>query len=279
MPYITTTDNTRIHFEDTGQGPVLLFLHGLSFSGRVWEGQVADLANRFRIITCDMRGHGRSDRPSSGYTGERMAQDLHELLESQDLREVTLVGWSMGAAVATTYARLYGRGRVKSVVLVEGTPRLLEAEGYPGVPGAAFDQMLAMVAADWPGFARHWVSGFFVSDPGEDTRRWLTEIAQETPPWLATELFQGAQQLDERAWLPEIKWPALVLHGEADTTVPLAHGQVFATMIPGARIFIFPACGHAPFIENREQFNQALAAFALESSPELQSAQDQHVGA
>ncbi len=94
MPEITANDGVRLHYEEKGRGRPLVMIHGWTFSGRFFVRNAEALAEHFRVITVDLRGHGDSDKPAHGYRVPRLARDLYDLLEKLDLEDVTVVGWS-----------------------------------------------------------------------------------------------------------------------------------------------------------------------------------------
>lgn len=112
MPYFTSNDGVRLFYDETGLGRPLVLIHGWTFSGRFFARNVSVLAENARVITVDLRGHGRSDKPNHGYLTPRLAADLGDLLQALDLSDVTLLGWSLGAPVIWSYLELFGRDRV-----------------------------------------------------------------------------------------------------------------------------------------------------------------------
>ncbi len=117
MPYFTSNDGVRLFYEDTGQGRPLILIHGWTFSGRFFHRNISTLAEHARVITVDLRGHGRSDKPDRGYRISRLAADLNNLLEQLNLRDVTLLCWSLGAPVIWSYLELFDRDRVRDITL------------------------------------------------------------------------------------------------------------------------------------------------------------------
>lgn len=109
MPYCTSNDGIRLFYDDIGQGRPLVLIHGWTFSGRFFHPNVSALAKNARVVSIDLRGHGRSDKPNHGYRISRLAADLRDLLQELDLRDVTLLGWSLGAPLIWSYLELFGR--------------------------------------------------------------------------------------------------------------------------------------------------------------------------
>src|SRR5216684_4533125 len=146
MPYIKVGQENSspidLYYEDYGSGWPVVFIHGYPLSGRAWDKQVPVLLEAgHRVITYDRRGFGKSSQAACGYDYDTFANDLHTLLETLDLRDVTLVGHSMGTGEVTRYLGRYGSGRIARGVLVAPIPPfLLQSPDNPdGLPARLFD--------------------------------------------------------------------------------------------------------------------------------------------
>ena len=277
MPYFQTTaePKTDIYFEDSGGGgqPVVM-IHGWPLSGRMWEGQVNALtAAGYRCVTYDRRGFGQSGRATGGYDYDTFASDLNDLLESQDLTNVVLVGFSMGGGEVARYIGRYGERRVAKAVLAGAvTPYLLKTDDNPdGVPQSVFDEMLAGVTKDRVNFLADFVPTFFkggllapkASDDVIAYNKWLA--------WPASPL--GTQRCvvafgttDFRADLAKFTVPTLVIHGDSDAIVPLdVSGKRAAKLVAHARLEVLGGAPHGFNVTHPEKFNQILLDF-LKSS-------------
>jgi pimeloyl-ACP methyl ester carboxylesterase len=164
MPYIKVgqenSGSIDLYYEDHGAGRPVVLIHGYPLSGRAWDRQVPVLLeNGHRVITYDRRGFGKSSQAAIGYDYDTFAGDLRTLLETLDLREVTLVGHSMGTGEVTRYLSRYGSARVARGVLVAPIPPfLLEAPDNPeGVPASVFDGFIQAARQDTPA----WMKGAF----------------------------------------------------------------------------------------------------------------------
>ena len=151
--FVTARDGTKLFLQDWGSGRPVLLLSAWTFDATTWGSQIAALnANGFRCVAPDRRGHGRSEMPSAGYDLDTLTDDVAALIEARDLRDVTLVGFSMGTAEAVNYLGRYGSDRIARVVLVAPTtPFLIKTEDNPdAVPKAMIEADNAAIARDFP---------------------------------------------------------------------------------------------------------------------------------
>ena len=167
MPYITVgrenSGNINIYYEDHGTGMPVVLIHGYPLSGRAWDKQVpALLEDRRRVITYDRRGFGRSSQPTSGYNYDTFCADLATLLNVLDLRDVTLVGHSMGTGEVTRYL---GRGAnrvTRGVLIAPLQPFLMQASDNPeGIPQSVFDGFVQTATADTPAWMKGFLDNFY----------------------------------------------------------------------------------------------------------------------
>ena len=149
IPYIEMPDHTSLFYKDWGTGMPVVFIHGWALGADMWEYQMPYLARQgLRCIAYDKRGCGRSSQPWTGYDFNTFADDLATVIEQLDLREVTLVGHSMGCGDITRYLSRYGASRVARAALVAPTtPFILKAPDNPeGVDKGVFDDIVAELA-------------------------------------------------------------------------------------------------------------------------------------
>ncbi|WP_460530675.1 alpha/beta fold hydrolase [Flindersiella endophytica] len=264
MPTFVTQDGVSIAFSDEGAGAPVVLVPGICCSRNWWSRQAA-LTERFRVVSPDLRGVGRSERVRHGHRISRYGADLAELLEQLDLREVVLVGWSMGCSVALAMVELVGQERLAGLVLVEGSPRLLNDLVWAyGV--ADLDEGLRMRAAlrdDWDAVSEALIRDMF-SLPGRDPNAddLLADLRDVDPDSVAR-LFWDHLNQDWRDVLPTIAVPTLVLAGGASKIGDSVGAATYLkTAIPDARLSVFEIAGHALFREQPDRFNSMLADFA-----------------
>jgi non-heme chloroperoxidase len=248
-----------------GSGPPIVFIHGWSMSGRFFRRQVDGLADRFRVVVPDLRGHGASEKVGHGHTVPQYAADLHAILAVLSVQRPVLVGWSMGAMVGYEYLRAFGRDQVAGLVIVDQPPSDFAWADYEFGVFTMEDlrdmneQLQLDQAAVVDEFTR-----LMVHEPDEDTQAWMAAEILRVPPVIASTILLDQTLRDYRSFLPQIDVPALVLFGEDDKLTSPRAGAFIADRIPDARLRTFAASSHCPFWEESEAFNEAVAAFVAE---------------
>lgn len=119
MAFLKLEDGVELYYEDVGMGDPILFIHGVWMSSRFFKKQLPYFRQKYRAISIDLRGHGQSSHADSGHTVATYAKDLKEFIKKLDLRDVTLVGWSMGAFVIWEYIHQFGEDGIKGTVIVD----------------------------------------------------------------------------------------------------------------------------------------------------------------
>jgi peroxiredoxin len=273
MPYLKTTaaPQTDLYFEDSGgSGQAVVMIHGWPLSGRMWEGQVNALtAAGYRCVTYDRRGFGQSGRATGGYDYDTFASDLNDLLESQELTNVVLVGFSMGGGEVARYIGRYGERRVAKAVLAGSvTPFLLKTPDNPGgVDRSVFDGMLAAVKKDRINFLSEFVPTFFkggllAPKASDDVVAFNKSLAWPASPLGTQQCIIAFGETDFRADLAKFTVPTLVVHGDHDQIVPLdASGKPAAKQIAGARLEVIGGAPHGFGVTHAEKFNELLLDF------------------
>ena len=164
MPHLKTRDDQSLHVKDTGEGRPIILIHGWPLTGDMWEYQtLALLEAGYRVITYDRRGFGASSHPVTGYDYDTFADDLAEVLEATDIRDATLVGFSMGGGEIARYLSRHGAERVRSVALVASVvPYLLKDDSNPGgVDYSALQGMKDGVRKDRFDFLQSFAKAFY----------------------------------------------------------------------------------------------------------------------
>lgn len=274
MGFVTVgTENSqdvRMHYEDWGGGRPVVLIHGFPLDGQSWERQVPGLlkAGR-RVITVDRRGFGRSSRPASGYDYDTFTADLHAVVEKLDLREMTLVGFSMGSGEVTRYLSRYGSERVRAAALLAPIPPfLLKTDDNPdGVPHGVFDEIVRAIRADRLAYLKTFLDDFNNVDKLGGSRisqqAWQAQwnIAAGASA-IGTEASVGAWLTDFRADLRENDVPTLVVQGDEDRILPIdATGRRLPNLLKDARYLEIPGGPHNIGWTHPDDVNRALTTF------------------
>jgi pimeloyl-ACP methyl ester esterase len=259
MPFLTLGGAT-LRYDRAGAGPAVLLIHGWLGNRTVWERQVAALRDRFTVVTVDLRGHGESSPPRSGYTIGGMAADMEQLVRAIGVPRIALVGWSMGGLIAQELARRLG-DRCTALVLVGTTPGGLTDAKNPHADLPLVEQMRAAVTADFRGFVRTFVPTLFKAGSEAPLVAWLVGQCQRTPPHVAEICLESVLATDFRDKLSAVKAPTLVIHGRHDAIFKLAMGEELKKGIRGAQLVVFEESGHAPNLEEPERFNEVVGEF------------------
>jgi len=279
MPNFTTTDGTTLFYKDWGTGRPLVFVHAAGMNSTFWDYTIPFLLDRgFRCIAYDKRGHGRSDVPGEGYDFDTLAGDLHRLLDKLDLRDVTLIGHSMGGAEIIRYHTLYeAEGRVSQVVFI-GTPDCVrQLPDHPeGATEEQIEQRLREIADDYPRWLDLNIDAFFLQEAfgtSDSIKLWAKLMMQQNPVHIFILANKSVLSADLRAEVRKIRLPALVIHGDRDASIPFFCGASITASIPGAIFKVYPGAPHGLVLSSKEQVNKDLAEFALRAdrvNPNLQ---------
>lgn len=265
MPYIEVARGVRLFYEDWGLGPVILFVHGWTMSHKVWSYQTLELSRRFRTIALDLRGHGSSDKPFSTYSYQEYAYDLRNFMTALNLWNVTLVGWSMGAAVCLEYLKLFGE-RVIGIVSVDGAiPKYVASRDWPyGLPLDTIQGWFEAIRHRRPELTQEFSLAMFKSNSvGSATKHWIWTIIMEASFPAAIRSLISLRDADYRGLIPCIRLPFAIFHGaKDDITFPEAAAWM-AAHNPRASLTIFEESGHTPFVEEIDNFNRELERFVL----------------
>ncbi|WP_409240197.1 alpha/beta fold hydrolase [Streptomyces sp. PA5.6] len=269
MPNFEGSDGTRLFYTDWGQGKPVVFVAGAWLASSSWEFQMLPLAGRgLRCVAYDRRGHGRSDWVGHGFDYDTLADDLAALLDHLDLREVTLVAHSMGGGEVIRYLSRHGYDRVSRVALIGTTaPFPLAAPDNPeGVPREIFDAMTAERTKDRPRWMAQNSQAFFATHLGNSVSTelmdWMIRQCLDCSAIAAVEAVKTAFRTDLRAEAAAIEVPALILHGDADASAPVALcGRRLAKTVPDNIYKEYSLAGHGICVTHAEAVNQDLLDF------------------
>ena len=277
MPFVSVgrenSANVDLYYEDHGSGEPAILIHGYPLNGASWEKQLPDLLEAgYRVITYDRRGFGQSSKPTSGYDYDTFAQDLHRLIGQLDLKDVALVGFSMGGGEVARYIGNYGtKGISKAAFLGAIPPYLQKAPDNPeGVDKGVFDGIQKAIAVDRYAWFTEFFKNFYNTDQLLGTR--ISEQAVQASWNVATTASPTASYACVPTWgtdfrkdIARVNIPTLVVHGDADRIVPFqASGARTAKMIPGAKLVVVKNGPHNIAWTHPDHVNPALVSFLKE---------------
>ena len=261
----------ELHYEDHGEGRPIVLIHGWPLSGRSWEAQVPALIEAgHRVVTYDRRGFGWSSQPYDGYDYDTFAADLDALLTHLDLREATLVGFSMGGGEVVRYIGTYGTDRIAQAVLAAAVPPYLyQSEDNPdgGLDDATIEQFQGGVTGDRLAFLDEFTKQFFAAGDrtdliSEPARLHARDIAAFASPKGTLDCITAFGRTDFRDDVAKVTVPTLVIHGDADAIVPFeVSGKRAHESIEGSRLALIEGGPHGLNATHADQFNEALLSF------------------
>ncbi len=274
MATITTRDGTNIFYKDWGpkDAQPIVFHHGWPLSGDDWDNQMLFfLANGYRVIAHDRRGHGRSDQTDTGNNMDTYAADVAELASALDLKNAIHIGHSTGGGEVARYVARAEKGRVAKAVLIAAVPPVMvRSEKNPeGLPIEVFDGFRAALAANRAQFYIDIPTGPFYGFNREGA-----EISQGLiDNWWRQGMAGGAKaqydciaafsETDFTEDLKAITVPVLVLHGEDDQVVPIADSALKSIdLLQNGTLKTYPGLPHGLFATNPDIINPELLAFA-----------------
>ena len=272
--HMITGGGVRLHVVETGDpnGRPILFLHGNSQCWLSWSRQLhSDLADTFRLVAMDMRGHGLSDKPRDAYGDSKLwADDVNAVIQSLNLEGPVLCGWSIGPLAILDYIRHYGEEHLGGMTFVGGITKLGSDDAASVITPEFFNLVPGFFSSDVEESTRS-LRGllllcFATEPPAEDLFRMLG-YSVSVPPYVRQGLLSRA--IDNDDLLSRIRKPILIVHGTHDAIVKPAVVDQCTARLTHAQVQMMSNIGHAPFWEDAAAFNGHLRTFCgrLELQP------------
>ena len=268
-----TNDGYTLRYEEAGTGKPLVCIPGWSQTAAQFKHQLSGLGERYRVIAVDMRGHGESDKPTHGYTIQRLAKDVQDLLVARNITDATVMGHSMGCSVMWSYWELWGRQRLGKLILVDQMPMITadpawspqekEDAGAIFDPTSLYDTIHKLAGPEGATTTEGFIGGMFTKAYSRSEVEWVVKQNLKMPRQYAAALLYNHATQDWRRVIPRITVPTLIVGGRA-SVVPWKSQEWIKSQIKGSRLEIFEESeggNHFMFMENPDKFNRIVREF------------------
>lgn len=264
MYYVTSTDGIKLAVEDLNptDSKVILFVHGWPISKEMFEYQKEKfVALGYRVISFDLRGFGDSQTASTGYHYDQLATDLYCIIESLNIDTLTLLGFSMGGAIATHYMSKFHNHKVSKLILVgAAVPSFTITPQNPyGMTKDQVQQLIIQASKDRPQMITEFGNKVFALSHSSAFKNWFHHLCLKAS---GIGTIQTALSLrDENIFqdLRNIHVPTYILHGKLDQICPFEFALIMNEQIQHSKLYSFEYSGHGLFYDELEKFNQILS--------------------
>lgn len=250
MAEIRHFSSRGLAYERRGAGSPVLLLHGWCLCGRLWTYTENALADAFDVLVPDQAGFGHSSSLAGPYALERYANDALDLLNELELDDVVVVGFAFGGAVAMTMATT-DSSRLKAIVPI-GIP---SGELFPA------DRLTNLMQRDWPEYCRRSARAVCKQDHSEATFRWLEDMFRDTRLPVAIETAHLLRAFEPDPIAPDVRVPALYVHGDRDDVSPVAVAERCRDLSPEGELAVIEDSGHLAVIDQPSRFHGVLQDF------------------
>jgi 3-oxoadipate enol-lactonase len=255
-----TINSAEIYYEDAGQGFPLLFLHGLTFDNRMWTDQVAALSKKYRCVSMDFRGHGRSSTSDSEYSLEQFVEDVHGLMKELGIEQAHVAGLSMGGMVAMRLALAHPEV-VRSLMLLDTSARPEQAERAP-----QYETMARIAREQGPEAIMQGVIPIFFSQAFSEGQPEKLEAFKEqfrslNPEGVYRATLAVTRRRDICEDIKSIRVPTLIIVGEQDLATPVFEAETIHRQIAGSRLEKIAGAGHMTPLEEPEKVTAVIEEF------------------
>jgi non-heme chloroperoxidase len=263
---IKGANGVGINVEEIGSGKPVVFIHGWPVNHNMFEYQFTELPKHgYRCIGLDLRGFGDSDKPWDGYNYDTMAGDVKTVLDTLNLQNVTLVGFSMGGPICIRYISRYNGARIKKLALLAAAaPCFTKREDFPhGIDKVAVDDLIHQTYEDRPSMLRHFSEIFFAAPEklSPEFKMWNLSLGLAASAYATIQCAIELRDADLRNDLANIRVPTLIVHGVNDRVCLFDLAKVMREDIKGSQLVQIEKAGHGLYFEERERVNSELVKF------------------
>ena len=255
--FVTVESGVNLYVEDINPGgnKAIVFLHGWPLSHKQFEYQFNVLpAMGYRCIGIDWRGFGNSDKPMSGYTFNRLADDIRTVVEALQLNNFALAGHSTGGAIAIRYMSRHNGFGVSKLVLIDAAAPI-------GFTTETANKFLKETLNDRPKMMQDVTDGFFFQYITKPFSDWFLQMGLQAASWSTAAIITTLRDEQLHADLLKINVPTLIIHGIHDKVIPFAQAEELNKKIRNSQLVPFQFSGHGAFWEERDKFNHLLTQF------------------
>jgi non-heme chloroperoxidase len=267
--YIEVEPNVRLHITDAGEGRPIVLIHGWPLSDEMYEYQYNDFINKkFRAIGITLRGFGKSDKPYGTYDYDMHAADVKKVLDTLEIEDAVLVGFSMGGAIAIRFVSNYDGAHVSRLALVAAAaPIFTQRKDFPyNLPKSAVDELIELNYKDRPKLLADFAKIFSATETSlsEGIGGWLNGICLSASSYATAQCLIALRDTDLRSDLVKIGIPTVIMHGKKDKICSFDLAEQINAGIAHSHIIAFENSGHSLFLEETQKFNSELIKFAGE---------------
>ncbi|HTW87892.1 MAG TPA: alpha/beta fold hydrolase [Candidatus Binataceae bacterium] len=256
MPLVEIGKGT-INVEEAGAGPAIMLVHGIGLRGIGWINQIPVFAERYRVLAVDLRGFGRSFKPTTpgSYTIDRFVDDLIAVIEKLGAAPIHYVGSSLGGYIGQALA-IRRPELLRSLVLCH-------TASVSSIPARVRELRLRTLRKKSMNHYAHLVANQALAvHIRPAVHEWICDLIADNDREAYAQAFtEGLEHFDVRRQVGAIRIPTLVLVGELDRVIPSASGRKTAALIPGARLVAIEGVGHLSYVERPQEFNQMVLGF------------------
>lgn len=264
--YIKVEKNVKVFVEDINQDAIntILFVHGWPLNHNMYEYIIENFTSKgYRCIAIDLRGYGKSDKPSSGYDYNTMAKDIRHIIEALKLNNITLIGHSMGGAICSRYMSKFNNyGVSKLCLLSAAVPKWVKSSSWPyGYTIPQVNDLINNFKNDRPKAIRTTSESFFYKFTSQGILDWFFDMCLSAAGWSSINSLYALRDEELFNDLTNIKVPTLILHGTHDTVCPYPFAEYMNKTIENSILVTLTDGGHGAFYECRNDINTALDEF------------------
>ena len=270
MPYIKVEKGVKIFVEDLNPGgeQTVLFIHGWPANHKMFEYQFNQLPKcGIRCIGIDIRGFGKSDKPWVGYSYDSLSDDIYCVIEALALDDITLLGFSVGGAIAVRYMSRYsGYGVSKLALTSAAVPVFTQRPDYCySLPIAEVNKLICQTYTDRPKMLSEFGKKFFASTMSPQFLNWFSGLGLEASGHATASVAQSLRDEDLRRDISQICVPTAIFHGIHDQVVAFANAEITHQRIRGSVLIPFECSGHGLVCDEPEKFNDCFTQFIYTS--------------